>query len=60
MLPGQKLRLAESCVDTSALRGRALDGWDNRPLGMKVPWGVFPEEGGAVQSSKCHFLCVAV
>ena len=36
-----------SIVDTSALRGRTLDGGDIRPLGIKVPRGVSLEEGGA-------------
>ena len=36
-----------STVDTSAPRGRTLDGEDFRPLGIKVPRGVCPEEGGA-------------
>ena len=34
-------------VDTSAPQGRTLDGGDIRPLGIKVPRGDSPEEGGA-------------
>ena len=54
-------------VDTSAPWGRTLDGGDVRPLGIKVPRGDSPEEGGAAHgpstpwcsSSKLFGFCIA-
>ena len=52
-------------VDTSALRGRTIDGGDIRLLGIKILGGVCPEEGGPwappprnVHPQRCMVFCL--